>query len=234
MSRPVIGLTTYLEPARFGFQDTESAALPRAYLRGVHDSGGTAVLLTPDAPDTGVLNRLDALILTGGGDIGPDRYGQPPHPTTTSRPERDAAELLFLHAALAAGMPVLGICRGMQLMVVAAGGQLHQHLPEVLGHDGHRPVTGPRMGTPRIRLAPGSAGHALLGDEITASCFHHQGIADPGRLVATGWSVADDLVEVVEDPAHPFALGVQWHVEETPDRRLFAALVDAAARAKVR
>jgi putative glutamine amidotransferase len=226
--RPVVGLTTYAERAAFGVQDTESAVLPMSYVRAVHRAGGRAVLITPDTPGVDALDGLDAVVFTGGADVDPARYGEPPHPRTASRPDRDAAELLLLRAALDADLPVLGICRGMQLMAVSYGGSLHQHLPDVLGHDRHRPVSGPMYGEHRVRLAPGGTGHAVLGPEITVNALHHQGVRDPGRLRATGWCPDDDLVEVVEDPDRRFVVGVQWHPEELPDPRLFAALLAAA------
>jgi putative glutamine amidotransferase len=230
MPRPIIGLTTYAEETRFGRHDTFAAVLPLAYVRAVQESGGRPVLVPPDETDADVLRHLDGLILTGGSDVDPARYGASPHPTVYTRPERDRAELLLLRAALEAGLPLLGICRGMQLMVVAAGGSLHQHLPDVLGHDTHRPVDGPRYGEHPVRLAPGSAAFNILGPDLAVNSFHHQGIADPGPLTPTGWCREDDLIEVVEVPGRRFALGVQWHPEEMPDRRLFQALV-AAARA---
>ncbi len=155
-TRPLIGLTTYAEPARFGLLDTFSAVLPMAYVRAVHESGGRAVLIAPDDPGTDVLEHLDGIVFTGGGDVDPARYGEAPHETTRPRPNRDAAEVLLLRAALAADLPVLGICRGMQLMAVAAGGRLYQHLPDALGHEEHRPRLGGPMGEHEVRLRPGS------------------------------------------------------------------------------
>ncbi|MDG4823631.1 gamma-glutamyl-gamma-aminobutyrate hydrolase family protein [Asanoa sp. WMMD1127] len=229
MSRPVIGLTTYAEEARFGLNDTFAAVLPLAYVQAVHTSGGRAVLITPDAPDVDALDGLDGIVFTGGSDVDPALYGEQAHPTTVVKSERDAAELLLLRAALAADLPVLAICRGMQLMSVAYGGRLHQHLPEVLGHDNHRPVSGPKFGFHRVDLAPGSLGRQLLGESVEVNSFHHQGVADAGKLTATGWCPEDNLIEVVEDQALRFAIGVQWHPEDTTDHRLFAALVGAAS-----
>ena len=228
MSRPIIGMTTYAEETRFGLNDTFSAVLPLSYVHAVHASGGRAVLITPDDPDIDVLDGLDGIMFTGGSDVNPDLYHEPPHATTKVKPERDTAELLLMRAALDADLPLLGICRGMQLMCVAYGGRLHQHLPEVLGHDNHRPVSGPKFGEHPVRLAPGSAAAAILGDLVHVNSFHHQGCADPGKLTPTGWCPEDDLIEVVEDPAKTFAVGVQWHPEDTPDFRLFAAFVEAA------
>jgi putative glutamine amidotransferase len=228
MSRPVIGLTTYAEEARFGLNDTFAAVLPLSYVHAVHASGGRAVLVTPDDPDTDVLEGLDGVMFTGGSDVDPALYGEHPHPTSHVKPERDEAELMLMRAALAADLPVLGICRGMQLMAVAYGGKLHQHLPDVLGHNNHRPISGPKFGEHLVRLEPGSRCHRLLGDTVAVNSFHHQGVRDPGRLSATGWCPEDGLIEAVEDPTKRFTLGVQWHPEDTPDFRLFAALVAEA------
>jgi len=233
MPRPIIGLTTYAEEARFGLQDTFSAVLPLSYVHAVHESGGRAVLITPDAPDPDVLDGLDGIMFTGGSDVDPALYGAPVHATTRVKPVRDHAELMLMRAAIAAGLPVLGVCRGMQLMAVANGGRLHQHLPDVLGHHNHRPVSGPKFGQHPVRLMPGSRAQAILGDELTVNSFHHQGVADPGRLRATGWCPADNLIEVVEDPDVPYAIGVQWHPEDTSDFRVFAALVEAADKHRV-
>jgi putative glutamine amidotransferase len=172
-------------------------------------------------------------MLTGGSDVDPSLYGQPPHPTTRVKPQRDTAELLLLRAAVAADLPVLGICRGVQLMAVAYGGRLHQHLPDVLGHEGHRPVDGPKFGHHPVRLLPGSRAHAILGDEVTVNSYHHQGVADAGGLTPVGWCPGDELIEVLEDPRRTFVLGVQWHPEDTDDFRVFAAFVEAANARKM-
>lgn len=255
MGRPLIGLTTYGEDARFGVNDTFSAVLPMSYVHAIHESGGRAVLITPDAPAPDVLDGIDGIMFTGGSDVDPALYGEAPHPTTKVKPQRDAAELLLLRAALAADLPVLGVCRGMQLMAVAYGGSLYQHLPDVLGHEGHRPVPAPWAGNPEergdgdggrrasgssmkfghhpVRLLPGSRAHAILGDEVTVNSYHHQGVRDPGGLTPVGWCPGDDLVEVLEDASRTFVLGVQWHPEDTDDFRVFGAFVQAAGARKM-
>ena len=225
--RPIIGITAYVVPATWGvWNDLPSTLVPHDYVEAVTLAGGRAVLLPPDDQDAGVLRALDGLVLAGGPDVDPALYGADCGPLTDFRAERDAGEMLLLRAALAADLPILGVCRGMQLLTVAAGGSLHQHLPDVLGHDRHRP--GPGMyGEQEATFTPGSRIAALMGEDRTIHCFHHQGIADPGSLVVTGRS-ADGLAETVEDPDRRFVLGVQWHPEFKQDRRLFGALVDAA------
>ena len=229
MRRPLIGLTTYAEVQRYGAGEMPSVSLPLRYVQAVNASGGRAVLIPSDDPGVDVLDHLDGLLLTGGSDVEPSRYGETPHETVVTRPERDAAELLLLAAALDRDLPVLGVCRGLQVMTVAYGGRLHQHLPDVLGSQRHRPTGEARYGAHAVRVEPGTLSHKVLGEELSVNSFHHQGIADPGRLKVTGWCVEDGLIEVAEDPAHRFVLGVQWHPEDTDDRRLFAALVEAAS-----
>lgn len=202
--------------------------VPRAYVRAVTAAGGRAVVLPPDDRDADVVRVLDGLVLAGGADVDPGRYGQPPAPRTESRPGRDAGELALLDAALTAGLPVLGVCRGMQLLVVACGGALHQHLPDVVGHDGHRPAPGV-YGAHGVRFTPGSLAARVMAGVDRVDSYHHQAVADPGRLAVTGWS-DDGVVEAVEDPDRPFVLGVQWHPENAADARPITALVRAAAR----
>jgi putative glutamine amidotransferase len=227
-SRPVIGITSYAESASWAtWQDVPVALLPYAYVEAVSASGGQPVIIPPEDCATAVLDIIDGLVLAGGPDIDPARYGARPHPQTHGqRPDRDAGELALLRAALDSDLPVLGVCRGMQLMAVAAGGRLIQHMPDDVGHDAHRPAPG-AYGEHGARFAPGSRVAGVLGRQLEVNSYHHQGVADPGWLTVTGWA-EDGTVEVLEDPSRRFALGVQWHPEATDDHRLFAALVEAA------
>jgi putative glutamine amidotransferase len=225
--RPIIGITTYVVPATWGvWHDLPTTLVPHDYVAAVTQAGGRAVLLPPDDQDADVLRVLDGLVLAGGADLSPELYGAEPQPETVTSPERDNAEMSLLRRALEMDMPVLGVCRGMQLLTVAAGGRLHQHLPDVLGHEKHRPAPGV-YGEHQAEFTPGSRIAALMGDDLGIHCFHHQGVADPGTLTVTG-RAADGLVEAVEDPDHRFVLGVQWHPEAIRDARLFGALVAAA------
>ena len=228
MSRPLIGITAYVEPAGWAvWRDVPATLVPQAYVRAVTAAGGRAVVLPPDDLDADVLGVLDGLLLAGGADLDPGRYGQPADPRTESRPDRDAGELTLLTAALTTDLPVLGVCRGMQLLAVAYGGALHQHLPDVVGHDGHRPAPGV-YGTHPVRFAPDSRAGAVMAGVDRVNSYHHQAVADAGGLTVTGWA-DDGVVEAVEDPARRFVLGVQWHPENDADPRPVAALVRAAA-----
>jgi putative glutamine amidotransferase len=226
--RPVVGITSYVEQSRWGVWDVPAAVLPFAYVDRVEAAGGTAVLLPPSAArDAEVLDRLDAVVFAGGADLDPALYGETAHAETTGlRAERDAAEVPLMRAALDRDLPLLGICRGMQVMSVVQGGSLVQHLPDVVGHERHRPSPGV-YGLHAVRLERGSLAHRILGDEVSAPSYHHQGLASPGALTVTGWA-DDDTPEVVEDPSRRFALGVLWHPEASHDLRLFQALVAAA------
>ena len=237
MSAPIIGLSTYTEPAQWAAWQATAALLPTSYVDQVTEAGGVPVLLPPVPGVASALGRLDGLILTGGGDVDPAGYGAEADPRTSRvQPDRDQAELELLAAALAEGLPVLGICRGMQVLNVARGGTLCQHLPDEAGH---RPAPG-TFGSHRVRLAPGSrlasvlrpAGgeHGLALDVATA---HHQGIDRLGDgLVPVAWA-QDGLIEAVELAGpHAFALGVQWHPEAGQDGRLVSALVVAAANGR--
>jgi putative glutamine amidotransferase len=226
--RPVVGITSYVEQARWGVWDVPAVVLPFRYVERVEAAAATAVVLPPSATsDAEVLDRLDAVVFAGGADLDPALYDQPAHEQTTGlRPGRDAAEVPLMRAALDRDLPLLGICRGMQVLSVVSGGTLEQHLPDVVGHEGHRPEPGV-YGRHGVRLAPGSLAHRLLGDEVSVPSYHHQGLASAGSLTVTGWA-DDESPEVVEDPTRRFALGVLWHPEAGDDLRLFEALVGAA------
>jgi putative glutamine amidotransferase len=230
--RPVIGITCYVEPARWGvWDDVTAALLPHAYVDKVHRAGGVAVIVPPLSevdPDS-LLARLDGLIIAGGADLDPSSYGEQPHEATTGlRPDRDAAELPLALSALARDVPLLGICRGAQVLNVARGGTLVQHLPDLVEHEGHRPAPGV-YGDHQVRLAEGSRLASLLGGSTTVKSYHHQGIGTIGSgLTPTAWA-EDHTVEALEDPRLSFALGVLWHPEAGEDPCLFEALVTAAA-----
>ncbi|WP_328607291.1 gamma-glutamyl-gamma-aminobutyrate hydrolase family protein [Amycolatopsis sp. NBC_00345] len=227
---PVIGLTSYLERAKFLAWDTEAALLHQVYLDCVVAAGGIPVLLPPvsDAYDR-LVSTVDGLVLTGGADVDPARYGQAPHEKTYTRPGRDAFEFGLLAAARRAHVPVLGVCRGLQVISVALGGTLAQHLPETLGDTAHQPAPAV-FGPGTVSLTEGSRTAAILGPETKTLCYHHQAIDRLGDgLIATGHS-ADGTIEAAESPGEDFLLGVQWHPEQdTGDVRLFKALVEAAA-----
>jgi len=229
--RPVIGITSYVEQARWGVWDVPAVVLPFRYVERVEAAGATAVVLPPGAASDGaVLDRLDALVFAGGADLDPSLYGADPHAATTGlRPERDAAEVPLMRAALDRDLPTLGICRGMQVLSVVCGGSLVQHLPDAVGHEGHRPSPGV-YGLHDVRLAPGSRAAAILGDRVSVPSYHHQGLDSPGSLTVTGWA-DDESPEVVEHPGKRFAMGVLWHPEAGDDLRLFTALVAAATAA---
>ena len=232
MAPPVIGLTTYRQKARSGVWDVPASFLPAVYLDGVTRSGGIAVLLPPQPADGSVaeqvIGRLDGLILTGGKDVNPAAYGQQPHPATEEpATDRDDWEFALLRAALERRVPVLGICRGPQVINVALGGTLHQHLPDVLGHSGHR-VADATFASHTAHIVAGSRLNRLLGDDVQTRCYHHQGIDQVGAgLVAS--ARCDGIVEGIESAGDDFVVGVQWHPEENlDDLRLFAGLVEAA------
>ena len=235
MSRPVIGICAAVERARFGAWDQDAHLLPAGYAAAVGLAGGLAPLVPAgdaSAEHPGeLLDRLDGLLLAGGRDIDPLTYGARPDPNTGEpSPERDRFELALASAALERDMPVLGVCRGMQMLNVALGGTLHQHLPDVLGHDDHRHTPG-TFGDHEVRLDPGSLAARAAGTErLTVKSHHHQGADRIGDgLTVTGWSAADDVVEAIELPGDAFALGVLWHPEEDVRDRVIGALVEAAS-----
>lgn len=235
-SAPVIGLTTYLEQSQTGVWDVPASFLPKVYFEAVNNAGGIAVLLPPQPVDPAiaarVLDSLDGLIVTGGKDVDPARYGHEAHPTTDEpRRDRDAWEDALLTAAIDRGLPFLGICRGLQVLNVALGGTLHQHLPEVIGSERYNAGAG-NFSVTTARLTEPGIVTDLLSETPTldVKSYHHQAIdklADGLRVSA----VSDDgIVQAVELPGVPFGVAVQWHPEEdaAEDIRLFAGLVEAA------
>jgi putative glutamine amidotransferase len=236
--RCAIGICAAVERVRRDPWDEVVTMVQRTYPTAVQRAAAMAVVLPPDDeatrdPDE-FLNRVDGLLLAGGADVDPACYGATPHPETgLTWPERDRFEIALSRRAVERGLPVLGVCRGMQLMNVALGGTLVQHLPDEVGGNRHRHTPG-AFGDHEVRLDEGSlAARAVGADRTMVKSHHHQGVAKLGRgLLATGWSGGDELVEAVELRDHPFCLGVLWHPEEDVQSRVIGALVDAA-RAEV-
>jgi len=230
--RAVIGLSTYREQARWGVWDTSADLLPTVYAASVEAVGGVPVLLPPAAATedsaAAAVARLDGLIISGGADVEPGRYGAQPHASTVRwREDRDAWETALLGAAEAIALPTLGVCRGMQVMAVRAGGSLDQHTPDLVGHETHNPG-GDLFGEVEVRTQPGSQIRSLLGDRLSVRCHHHQSVRDHPGFVASAWA-EDGTLEAMELPGDRFCVAVQWHPEMTHDAGLFGALVAAGA-----
>ncbi len=224
-SRPLIGVSTYLEKgARWGVWELDAALLPVGYPRLVQEAGGIAALLPPDDPAlaAAVVARLDGVVIAGGPDVEPVRYGAEVHPRTgPPARERDAWELALIEAALAAGTPLLGICRGLQLLNVALGGTLVQHL------DGHTGEIG-SFGTHTVQPVPGTLLASLVPDKDAVPTYHHQAVDVLGRGLIASAHAEDGTVEAAELPGPGWVLGVQWHPEMGTDLRVMRGLVGAA------
>jgi putative glutamine amidotransferase len=235
MARPLIGVCAAVEKATFGvWRDEPATLLPLSYSRAIHGAGGMVAMLPPDRraseDPTELLDKLDALVLAGGADIDPENRGIEAHPETFgTNPDRDNFEIALALGALDRGIPLLGVCRGMQVLNVTCGGTLDQHIPERLGHDRHRPMPG-SWAEHDVRLEPGSLAAQAAGTEnLTVKSHHHQGVDRIGEdLAATAWATDDESVEAIESPNGEFVLGVLWHPEEDPEDRVIPSLVDRA------
>jgi putative glutamine amidotransferase len=226
---PVVGITAYAENARFGAWEVPTAFVPLTYVRAVEQAGGRPLLIPPtDDAVAETLDALDGLVLSGGADLDPGLYGEEPHEETVGvNPARDRAELALLRGALERDMPVLAVCRGSQVLNVALGGDLEQHVPDRVGHHEHKQVPGTFSDHP-VEVLPGTRLHEVLGGQSDIKSHHHQGFRTLGTGLREAARARDGTLEAVEDPSRRFALGVLWHPEAGEDRRLFEALVEEA------
>jgi putative glutamine amidotransferase len=232
VGKPVVGITSYdVEEVTWGPWTEPTIMVPAAYVHAIERAGGQALVLPPAPDDVDqTLGLVDGIIFSGGSDLAPAHYGAEVHPTTDApRPQRDRFELALLRAALARDIPVLAVCRGSQLFNVARGGDLVQHLPEVVGHDDHKHTPG-EFSDHEVNLDSASRVGALLGERAPVKSHHHQGFGRIGEgLSESGWA-EDGTVEALEDPSKRFAIGVLWHPEEGEDMALFEGLVQEARR----
>ena len=229
--KPIVGITSYAEEVTWGAWVEPAALVPLAYVRAIEKAGGRPLVVPPsDEAIEETLDVLDGILFSGGSDLDPVLYGAELHPETTGvREDRDRAETALLTAALARDMPVLAVCRGSQVLNVALGGDLVQHLPETLGHEGHKQLPG-EFSDHDVTLEPESRVGGLLGERAPVKSHHHQGFGRIGEgLRESGWA-EDGTVEALEDPSKRFALGVLWHPEEGEDMALFEGLVEEARR----
>ena len=227
--RPIVGITSYAEEVSWAGWVEPAAVVPLAYVRAIEKAGGRPLVVPPsEQAIEETLAVLDGILFSGGSDLGPELYGAELHPATTGvREDRDRAEMALLTAALELDMPVLAVCRGSQVLNVALGGDLVQHLPDSLGHERHRENPG-EWSEHDVKLEPESRVGSLIGESAGVKSHHHQGYGRIGEgLREVGWA-EDGTVEALEDPSKRFALGVLWHPEEGEDLALFQALVDEA------
>ncbi len=228
MVRPVIGITAPTRITKWGPWDMNATVIPAAYSIAIIESGGVPVILPPEDEVPDVLAALDGLVISGGPDIHPMNYGEELDPDTLDTyPQQDRRELALIRAALEWDLPTLGICRGMQMMCVALGGKMHQHLPKTPGHESHGSWNG---GTSEheVELIPGTLIHREFGKTVSVNSTHHQGVYDPGELTVVGRAVHDGLIEAVEKTDRRFFQGLQWHPERISQFQMYSALVRAA------
>jgi len=228
--RPLVGITTYLTPARWSYWDLEAALIPADYVNAIDRAGARPLLVPPTADGVEeTLIALDGVVFTGGSDIDPELYGEEAHPETFGiHRMRDDAELALLRAALERDMPVLGICRGVQILNVGLGGDLHQHLPDVVGHEGHKHDPPGEFTEHDVVIEPGTNLARALGTRARVMSHHHQGLGRlGGGLVAAAYA-DDGTLEAIEAPDRRFAVGVLWHPEAGEDQMLFESFVAEA------
>jgi len=233
--RPVIGITSYAQDARWGVWHLPAALVPLAYVDAIEHAGGRALVIPPATDDIEqTLDTLDGIVFSGGADVDPSRYGAEAHPETdVPQTRRDAGELALMQAALGRDMPTLAICRGFQLLNVARGGDLVQHLPDAVGNDIHKQVPGEFAVHP-VEVKGGTRLAGIVGATPEVTSHHHQALGRLGDgLVETAWA-ADGTLEAVEDPSQRFVVGVQWHPEAGEDAALFEELVEQARTYRTR
>jgi len=232
VGKPVVGITTYLTHAHWGAWDLEAALVPFSYVQSVTRAGGAPLLVPPGASVDETLDAVDGLIFSGGSDLDPELYGQEAHASTDGViRERDDFEVSLMRAALERDVPMLAICRGSQVLNVALGGTLEQHVPDRVGTDAHKETPGV-FAEHAVDVAPGTRLGSVLGDGVEVKSHHHQGYHDLGIGLVETARAPDGTIEGLEDPTKRFAVGVLWHPEEGEDLRLFEALVNAAAEAR--
>ena len=227
--RPVIGITSYAQTARWGAWELPAALIPLDYVESVERAGGRPLVIPPSEEGLDeTLDVLDGIVFSGGADIDPAAYGAEPHPATdVPQARRDRSELALLAAALERDMPVLAICRGSQLLNIARGGDLVQHLPDEVGHDEHK-VTPGVFSEHEIEVLEGTRLRAIVGQRAAVKSSHHQGLGRVGDGLVAVARAEDGTLEALEDPAKRFAVGVLWHPEAVEDAALFTALVEEA------
>lgn len=228
MGKPVVGITTYLTPASWGVWELDAALVPADYVRGVVRAGGAPLLVPPGADVEATLSSVSGIVFTGGSDIDPALYGAEAHPETGGVVrERDDFELSLMRAALERDMPVLAICRGSQVLNVALGGDIEQHVPDRVHANTHKQVNGV-FAEHDVSVIGGTRLASLLGDRHDVKSHHHQGFGALGDGLREAARAPDGTVEALEDPSRRFTLGVLWHPEEGDDMALFDALVREA------
>jgi len=229
VAKPIIGITTYLVPAAWGAWNMEAALVPADYVRAVSSAGGVPVLIPPGSSPPETLDLVDALVFSGGSDLDPSLYAAEAHPETNGVVrERDEFELELMRAALERDMPMLAICRGSQVLNVALGGDLEQHVPDRVGTELHREVPGV-FSEHDVSVVGGTRLASVLGDRHDVKSHHHQGFGALGAGLREAARAPDGTLEALEDPSRRFTVGVLWHPEAGEDRALFEALVEEAA-----